>query len=211
MVRPGIGGSRQGRIRHDASGHPLPIQSGAVQTKRQRAASGGQMRITLSYMPAAQRRVDVAERLHAFLCHAAENGCVPFRQCLHRMRDLMGMDFINRFMEHLCGQREQSYYLRFFSASSTSVSPNTVWYRGAEVAGVGGDAPPGFGSNLPGACQMLRVFFGRFEPLPFTVCADGVFRPFKSLMSRRMRARFFTSCPLMDRNNGCSSSKMFCC
>ena len=109
-----------------------------------------------------------------------------------------GMDFINRFMEHPVGMAGVTPTIfGFFSASSTSVSPNTVWYRGGRLLVSVVMRSPVSGSNLPGACQMPGSFSAGSKPLPFTVCRWSILGPFKSLMSRRMRARFFTSCPFM--------------
>ena len=55
----------------------------------------------------------------------------------------------------------------FFSASSTSVSPNTVWYRGGRLLVSVVMRSPVSGSNLPGACLDAWVFFGRFEAFAF--------------------------------------------
>ena len=58
-------------------------------------------------------------------------------------------------------------------------------------------------ASLAAACFLVRdaqmpgSFSAGSKPLPFTVCRWSILGPFKSLMSRRMRARFFTSCPFM--------------
>ena len=57
----------------------LSHQSGAVQTKDNGQPQEGNVVYHIVVCPLHERRVDVAEGLHAFLCHAAgECGCVPF-------------------------------------------------------------------------------------------------------------------------------------
>ena len=173
-------------------------QSGAVQAKYDGEAEQGDVMDDIIVCPLHEGGVDVAERLHSFFSHTArESGCMPFgnthiegtvghgvHQLVHRAAGGHGGGYSDDFRIFLC-----QFYQRF---------PKHVLEKRRQIAGIRLEAFSGFRIELARCMPDIGILLGQVRILFLsTVCRCSIFGPCISLMSRRTRAMFFTSCPLI--------------
>ena len=147
--------------------------------------------------PLHEGGVDVAERLHSFFSHTArESGCMPFGNTHIEARS--GMVSISLFIEQPGGHGGgYSDDFRIFLCQFYQRFPKHVLEKRRQIAGVHLEAFSGFRIELARCMPDIGILLGRFESFSFYSVQMQYFRSCISLMSRRTRAMFFTSCPLI--------------